>query len=324
MRSPDSILDWVKGVRSLVGSAAAGPKSSVGIIGGGAGGICAAIQLLESGMADVTIFEKNDGFGGTWRDNSYPGSGCDVPSNLYSFSFEQNPTWSRRFARQDEILDYFERLAAAHGLHELTHFGTEVASCRYLDDTGRWVVTDTAGTSHEFDYVISALGQLNQPAVPDFEGADDFSGTAFHSARWDHDADLDGKDIVVVGAGASAIQFVPEIAPGARHLTLFQRTPNWVAPKADRRHSERELELFRRYPAVQRAYRYRIFLSLESRFFLFRRRSRVAQYLWKAGQERLRQEIGDALDPDVVVPEHRPCQRICRLTPGARLASRGR
>src|SRR4051812_19645965 len=190
-----------------------------------------AIHLKRAGFSSFTLYEKADRLGGTWRDNSYPGAACDVPSHLYCFSFAPKPDWSRRFAEQPEIQGYLEACAARYGLLPHLRFNTEIAAARFDEAEGRWRLTTRAGEVITADVVISALGQLNRPHVPDLPGLDGFQGTRFHSARWDHGHDLDGEAVAVIGNGASAVQFIPQIAPRARRLHVFQRTPSWIVPK---------------------------------------------------------------------------------------------
>ncbi|MCU1452582.1 MAG: FAD-dependent pyridine nucleotide-disulfide oxidoreductase, partial [Acidimicrobiales bacterium] len=189
---------------------------SVAIIGSGFGGIGMAIRLQQAGFDSFTIFEKAQRVGGTWRDNTYPGAGCDVPSHLYSFSFVPKADWSRKFPGQAEILDYLEDCADRFGLRPHIRFGTEVTAATFDEVSGSWRLDLADGSTHVADVLVAATGQLNRPHVPDIDGLDEFAGRSFHSARWDHDADLTDRDVAVVGIGASAIQFVPEIAPQVR------------------------------------------------------------------------------------------------------------
>ncbi|MCA1006385.1 NAD(P)/FAD-dependent oxidoreductase [Rhodococcus hoagii] len=202
------------------------------VVGAGISGIGAVIRLQRMGIDDVVILEKGDALGGTWRDNTYPGCACDVPSALYSYSFAPNPGWSRLFAGQNEIREYIERTAAEHGVRERVEFGTELVRAQWDETTRRWVLETNAGT-FTANAVIAAAGPWNQPLVPDIPGLDGFPGEVFHSSRWNHDYDLSGKRVAVVGTGASAVQFVPEIAPTVRELHLYQRTAQWVLPKPD-------------------------------------------------------------------------------------------
>lgn len=236
---------------------------SIGIVGSGFSGIGLAIGLKKAGFGDITIFEKADGPGGVWRDNTYPGAACDAPSHLYSYSFAPNPDWSRRFAEQPEILAYLERCAIDFGLREHFRFGLEVTDAVFEESTGRWSVRLSDGSCQEFDLLISACGQLSNPAVPKLPGMDAFGGPLFHSARWDHDADLSGRRIAVVGNGASAIQFVPIIAEQAASLTIFQLETHWISVKPDKVYARWRKALNRRLPLVQKVSRLGVFLWFE-------------------------------------------------------------
>ena len=224
---------------------------SVVIVGAGFGGIAAAIELKRHGFEDITILEKAPGFGGTWFYNTYPGVACDVPSHLYSFSYAQRKHWSRVCSPQSEILDYLREVAREYGVDRLVETGVEVTACTWDDAAARWTVTTADGRSYESDAVIVATGQLHQPATPRIEGADTFAGHAFHSADWDHDYDMRGKRVAVIGTGASAVQFVPEIAQEARHLDVFQRTGNWFLPRKNRPYPRWFKALVKYVPGVQ-------------------------------------------------------------------------
>jgi cation diffusion facilitator CzcD-associated flavoprotein CzcO len=282
------------------------------ILGAGAGGIAMAVRLRELGIDDVTILEKSDGFGGTWRDNTYPGCACDAPSHLYSFSFAPNPDWSRKFATQPEILDYLEAVAADHELGRCARFGVEVAEARYLEDSLEWQITTTDGEALRCDVLVAAMGQLNRPATPDIPGLAEFEGTTFHSARWDHSHDLHGERVAVIGNGASAVQFLPEIAPAVEHLTLFQRSANWVAPKPDRVYPAWERRLYRLAPWLRRAYRNKIYLSFEARFVMFHRNSRLGRAFMQQARKGLHAEVvARDITAEMVVPDYPPgCKRI--------------
>ena len=204
----------------------------VGIIGAGAGGIAMGIQLAAGGY-DFTIFDRADGFGGTWRHNTFPGAACDVPSHLYSYSFALNPRWSKTYANQPEILAYLEKVALDHGLGPHLRPNTAIASARWSDADRRWTLTAEDGRQHEFDAVVSAVGMLDVPNIPDIPGAYRFRGRRFHSARWDHSKSTAGERVASIGTGASAVQYVPAIARETAHLTVFQRTPIWIAPRFD-------------------------------------------------------------------------------------------
>ena len=227
------------------------PYPTVAIIGAGFGGIGMAIGLRRAGITDFTVFERADDIGGVWRDNSYPGAACDIPSSLYSYSFAPNSTWPRRYSGQADILAYLRRTAA--GVRDRIRLGTEVTRAEFCESTLRWRLHLADGTTHEADVLISAVGQLSRPSIPELPGADTFTGRMFHSARWDHDADLHGARVAVVGTGASAVQFVPKIQPLVRRLTVFQRSAPYIVPKPDRGYRPWHHRLFGSLPALQRA-----------------------------------------------------------------------
>ncbi|QBJ95390.1 NAD(P)/FAD-dependent oxidoreductase [Rhodococcus sp. ABRD24] len=202
------------------------------VVGAGISGIGAVIRLQRRGIGDIVVLEKSDMLGGTWRDNTYPGCACDVPSALYSYSFAPNTGWSRLFAGQNEIREYIERTAAEHRVHQRVEFGTELLRADWDEPAHRWRLETSKGT-FTANVVIAAAGPWNQPLIPDVPGLATFPGKVFHSSRWDHDYDLTGKRVAVVGTGASAVQFVPEIAPTVGELHLYQRTAQWVLPKPD-------------------------------------------------------------------------------------------
>ena len=224
---------------------------SVAVIGTGFGGMAAVIELKKRGFDDIVVFEKSDDVGGVWRENTYPGAACDVPSPFYSYSFEPNPRWPHRFSRQPAILDYMRHVADKYDVRRHVRFGTEVTAATYDADAGRWTVELSTGDRVVVDVLVSAVGQLSRPSVPDIEGAESFDGPVFHSAEWDHDVDLAGKRVAVIGTGASAVQFVPEIQPEVEHLTVFQRTPPYIIPRPDREFSETHHKVFERVPATQ-------------------------------------------------------------------------
>ncbi|GAA2724878.1 NAD(P)/FAD-dependent oxidoreductase [Actinocorallia aurantiaca] len=236
---------------------------SIAVVGSGFSGIALAVGLKKAGFTDLTIFERGDGPGGVWRDNTYPGAACDAPSHLYSYSFAPKPDWTRRFAEQPEILAYLRHCAERFSLLPHCRFGSEVTEAVFDGAARRWRVRTARGEEREFDLLVAACGQLGNPAVPSLPGLDSFTGTVFHSARWDHDHDLTGEKVVVVGNGASAIQFVPLIAPDVADLTVFQIEPNWISRKPDRVYPRLRQRLNRRLPLVQKASRLGIFLWFE-------------------------------------------------------------
>ena len=223
------------------------------VVGTGFGGLCMGSRLARAGR-DVTLLEKADGVGGTWRENTYPGAECDVPSALYSYSFAPNPTWDFKWAKQPQILDYLRRFADAEGLTARTRFGQGVRRATWDEAARRWRV-ETQDTSYDCQHLVLALGQLHHPLEPEIEGRDAYRGRAFHSARWDHGFDSSGKRVGVVGSAASAVQLIPELAEAASRLTVYQRSPNWILPKGDRPYTRAEKALGARVPALARAYR---------------------------------------------------------------------
>ncbi|MEX1155166.1 flavin-containing monooxygenase [Parvibaculum sp.] len=284
---------------------------SVAILGAGAAGLCMAIRLQKAGIESFTILEKGVSVGGTWRDNTYPGSGCDVPSMLYSYSFEPKADWSRKFAGQAEIVDYFEGVARKYGLTPHIRFNTEVTEARFDEAAGLWRIRTASGEEIAANVLVSGVGQLNRPAFPKIDGLDAFKGAAFHSARWDHGVDLTGKNVAVIGNGASAIQFVPEIAPKVGRLTIFQRTPNWCVPKADRPFTEREKRLFRSMPWLVRAQRWLTWLMLERNFLAFTQGSWFGKMFEKATLKELEAHIADPELRRKLTPDYPAgCKRI--------------
>ncbi|MBU3749509.1 MAG: NAD(P)/FAD-dependent oxidoreductase [Mycobacterium sp.] len=228
---------------------------SMAVVGAGFGGIAAAVRAREAGVRNLVIIEREARVGGVWEANSYPGLACDVPSNLYSFSFAPNPRWSRRFAPQAEIRAYLERVARDQGLESHLRLGTEVRTATWDDAAGRWRLDLAGGEVVEAELLVTACGQLARPRIPDVPGLADFPGPAFHSSDWNHDLDLTGLRVAVLGTGASAIQFVPAIAGRTRALTIFQRSAPWTLPKTDVAYSARTQRIFERFPWLQRASR---------------------------------------------------------------------
>ena len=239
---------------------------NVAVIGAGPGGIAMGIQLAAAGH-DFTIFDRADGFGGTWRNNTFPGAACDVPSHFYSFSFALNPRWSTTFAKQPEILAYLERVAAGHALERHFVGSARVTELRWADAAKKWSLSTADGSTYEFDAVVSAVGMLDVPNIPDIPGADRFRGRTFHSSSWDHSRSTMGERVASIGTGASAIQYVPEIAVDAAHLTVFQRTPIWVSPRYDEPFTAEQQDLFERDPEEARKVRDEAFKAYESADF---------------------------------------------------------
>src|SRR3989304_4460706 len=220
------------------------------IIGAGMSGILSAIKLREAGLDDFAIYEKADRLGGTWRDDTYPGIACGVPSHLYSYSFEPNPEWSPRFSPGGEIQAYFEGVARRHGVMERIRFGDEIARCEFTG--GRWRLEAKSGHRDEVDVVIAATGVLHHPNLPDIEGLDAFEGALFHSARWDHGITPDRRRLGIVGTGSTAVQVVSALVDRVAKLPLFQRTAQWIMPQENPPYSEVEKAEFRRNPELMR------------------------------------------------------------------------
>ncbi|OUC90615.1 4-hydroxyacetophenone monooxygenase [Streptosporangium minutum] len=239
-------------------------RPGITIIGSGFAGLGMAIKLKEAGYHDFVILEKAADIGGTWRDNTYPGCACDVPSHMYSFSFELNPGWSRMFSPQTEIWDYMRACVAKYGLAPHFRFGKEVVGLEYDDDAGHWRVSTGDGEAFTTNAVVSGIGALHVPSLPEIPGRESFRGPSFHSAEWDHSVDLTGKRVAVIGTGASAVQFVPRIARQVSRLHLFQRTPPWIQSKPDFPISPRMKKALA-LPGAARALRNSIYWALETR-----------------------------------------------------------
>jgi cation diffusion facilitator CzcD-associated flavoprotein CzcO len=284
---------------------------TIAILGAGVAGLCMAIALKKAGISSFTLYEKSDRVGGTWYDNSYPGACCDVPSHLYCFSFEPNPEWSRVFSPQSEIQRYLQHCAEKYGLLPHIRFGAEVAGARFDERAGTWRLRTRDGQELTAKVVISGTGQLNRPHIPKIPGLEGFQGTRFHSARWSHGHDLRGENVAVIGNGASAIQFIPCIAPLTKKLEIFQRSANWIIPRMDRAYTEREKERFRRFPWLTRLYRDFIYLQLEARFLGFFRESRLSKKLEKGATQYLHAQVPDARLREVLTPDYPiGCKRI--------------
>ncbi|MBA2561036.1 MAG: NAD(P)/FAD-dependent oxidoreductase, partial [Propionibacteriales bacterium] len=281
------------------------------VIGSGFSGICMGIKLKQSGRDDFVILEKGADLGGTWRDNTYPGCACDVPSHLYSFSFEQNPRWSRTFSPQREIWDYLRHCADAYGLTRHLRFGAEVTAARFDEAERRWQVEVNGSDLIDSRVVVAGIGALHHPNVPGLPGLATFGGTTFHSAQWRHDHCLDGRRVAVIGTGASATQFVPKIASRVAHLDLYQRTAAWVTPKPDPRIDSDRQRLYAARPAVQHSIRDVIFWALEARGAGFTVTPRAMAMLEKQARAHLARQIDD---PDLrarLTPDYQiGCKRI--------------
>jgi cation diffusion facilitator CzcD-associated flavoprotein CzcO len=248
------------------------------VIGAGMSGICLAIRLKQRGFTNVTLYERSQRPGGTWNFNAYPGSACDVPSFLYSFSFAPNLNWSRRYAPQPEIFDYFQKCIRDFGIESQIVYGTGVEAARFDERTQRWQVALSDGSTAVCDVLVSAVGQLNLPSIPPIPGRERFAGPQFHAARWQADCDLRGKRVAIVGNAATTIQLLKPVAELAEKTYVFQRSPNYVMPKKDRAYSALSKAIFRYVPLVARLYRWWIFWKNEIRFLAFRKQSFISRY----------------------------------------------
>ncbi|MFD2419371.1 flavin-containing monooxygenase [Amycolatopsis pigmentata] len=281
-------------------------ETGVVIVGSGFSGLGMAIQLRKEGRDDFVVLEKADDVGGTWRDNTYPGCACDIQSHMYSFSFEQNPDWTRAFSPQPEIWDYLRRVTRKYDLYPRIRFGQEMTGARWDADEHRWHVTTRRGDEFVARFLVNGVGALHVPHIPELKGIENFAGRAFHSAGWDHDFSLRGKRVAVIGTGASAIQFVPRIAPEVERLHIFQRTPPWIMPKPDHEVPDRLKNLFQRFPVAQRAYRTLLYWLLEVRAIGFNGHLRLLKIVQKIAKAHIDRTITDPalrakLTPDYVM-----------------------
>jgi cyclohexanone monooxygenase len=237
---------------------------SVGIIGAGPGGLALGIFLRRAGFRDFTIFDREDGVGGTWRINTYPGLACDVKSHLYSYSFELNANWSRLWSGQPEILEYFESCAERYRLGPNLKLATEIVAAHWDAGSSNWQLTTSTGERYAFDVVVSAVGLFTRPVLPDLVEQEPFAGTVMHTARWNQSVDLRGARVAVLGTGSTAAQLIPEVAKVAKKVYSVQRSPTWILPKPDRPYTEREKWLFAHIPFAKKIYRTRLWLRSES------------------------------------------------------------
>ena len=281
------------------------------IVGAGFGGIAAAIELGRHGITDVKILEKAPDLGGTWFYNSYPGAACDVPSHLYSFSFAQRRDWSRLCSPQEEIHRYLHDVAHRHGVDRLVETGITVTDCSWDEETSLWTVTTAEGATHVAHALILATGQLHQPAYPRIEGIEEFAGHSFHSSAWDHDYPLGGKRVAVVGTGASAVQFIPEIAPIVKHLSVFQRTGNWFLPRKNNRYPALFKAAVERIPRLQAFRRNFVFQYTESLTLAIRHPRTVGRITGLRSAAFMRQQLKDPAVRRKAWPDYTfGCKRI--------------
>jgi cation diffusion facilitator CzcD-associated flavoprotein CzcO len=282
----------------------------VAVIGAGFGGLGAGVRLRREGVTDFVILERADSVGGAWRDNSYPGCACDVPSHLYSFSFAPNAHWPRTFSGQPHIRAYLERVADTFGLRPHIRFDSEVHQARWDADAARWELR-TASGELTADVLVSATGPLTDPKIPDIPGLSTFPGRVFHSARWDHDFDLKGKRVAMVGTGASAIQIVPAIQPEVARLTVLQRTPPWVLPRMDRGINAAERWLHGTIPATRQARRGLLWLIREFQVGAFAKRPQMMKATEQLAKAHMRKAVKDPVLRAELTPDYTiGCKRI--------------
>jgi len=291
-----------------------GVSPRIAIVGSGFAGIGMAIRLRRMGIDSFTIYEAADDLGGTWRDNAYPGAACDIPSHLYSFSFEPNPHWTRAFAPQCDILDYLRHCANKYDVERFISYRSRVLAARFDEARRIWhieIAREGTTIEVEADLLIAANGPLSRPALPDLAGIDRFEGALFHSARWDHGYALDRKRVGVIGTGASSIQFVPQIQPRVAQLSVFQRTAPWIMPHRDHAISERMRALYRRVPLAQRIARTAAYWQHESRALGFVVDRRLLKRPTRFAREYLARKVKDPalrakLTPDYLLG----CKRV--------------
>jgi cation diffusion facilitator CzcD-associated flavoprotein CzcO len=283
---------------------------SILIVGSGFAGLGAAIRLVKDGRDDFLVVERAAEVGGTWRDNTYPGAACDVPSHLYSYSFELNPRWSRSFSPQPEIQQYLRDVATKYGVLDKHLFDTEVTRAQWDATTNRWLV-DTTNGLFSADVLVGAVGALCEPALPDIKGIETFRGQLFHSARWNHDADLRGKRVALIGTGASAIQIGPAIVDDVAHLDVYQRTAPWVMPRHDRGYPKLESLAYQYVPFLQRLAREAIYWGREAYVLGFAFEPRILQAAQRIAERNIGKAIKDPALRAAVTPDWQiGCKRI--------------
>jgi cyclohexanone monooxygenase len=290
-----------------------GKGMSVGIIGAGPGGLALGIFLRKAGFRDFTIFDREDGVGGTWRINTYPGLACDVKSHLYSYSFDLNANWSRLWSGQPEILAYFEQCAQRYELAPNLKLNTEIVAAHW--DNAAWQLTTSTGEQYTFDVVVSAVGLFTRPVLPDLVEQEPFTGTLMHTARWDHSVDLQGRRVAVLGTGSTAAQLVPEVAKVAEKVYSVQRSPTWILPKPDRAYTEREKWLFAHIPFAKKIYRARLWLRSESNIAVIENGSDKTQEFKTVALKALDATVADEELRRRLTPDHPfGCKRLVFAT----------
>ncbi|MCA0930354.1 flavin-containing monooxygenase [Ruegeria profundi] len=284
-------------------------KTEMLIVGAGFSGLTMAIEARKRGIGEIAILEKAGDIGGTWRENTYPGVACDIPSHLYSMATHLNPDWSRAYAGGAEIQAYLQKVCRDEGLYDLCHFHQQLKSARW--DGDRWQVETEDGQRWSARFLVSAIGALHFPSIPAIPGADSFPGPKFHSAEWDHETNLSGKRVAVVGTGASAVQFVPEIVKRAAHVTIFQRSAPYVLPRPDGPIAPWVRSFYRRIPTLPRLRRKLIYMIFEYRHRVFRGEERLVNFAMKMWRKGLESAITDSDERKRLTPDYRiGCKRI--------------
>jgi cyclohexanone monooxygenase len=292
-----------------------GNALSVGIIGAGPGGLALGIFLRKAGFHDFTIFDREDGVGGTWRINTYPGLACDVKSHLYSYSFDLNAKWSRLWSAQPEILEYFEQCAQRYQLGPNLKLNTEITSAHWNADSKTWELTTTGKDRFAFDIVVSAVGLFTQPVLPDLVEQEPFTGALMHTARWDHSVDLQNARVAVLGTGSTASQLVPEVAKVAKKVYSVQRSPTWILPKPDRAYTDREKWVFAHVPFATKIYRTRLWLRSESNISVIENGSDKTQEFKGIALRVLNSTVADEELRRKLTPDHPfGCKRLVFAT----------
>ncbi|MGZ4270314.1 MAG: flavin-containing monooxygenase [Solirubrobacteraceae bacterium] len=282
----------------------------IAIVGAGFAGMGMGIRLLQEGERDFVILERDSDVGGTWSANTYPGCQCDIPSHLYSFSFAPNPDWTRTYPKQPELRTYLRGVAERFGVRPHIHLGCEVTGAEWDDDDGLWRIESSRGALTA-DVLIGAPGPLSEPSIPEIDGLERFEGTVFHTARWNHDHDLTGRRVAVIGTGASAIQAVPEIQQVAEHLTVVQRTPPWVVPHNDRPISALESRVYERLPVLQKLARSGVYWGRELLVPALAYKPGLMKVVERLARRHLARQVPDPVLREKVTPSYTiGCKRI--------------
>ncbi len=283
----------------------------IAIAGAGFAGLGAAATFRQAGFTNLVVFERGPGVGGTWRDNTYPGAACDVPSHLYSFSFAPKPDWGHRYSGQAEILAYLESVADRFGLRDCIRLNTAVRSATWDEAARVWQVETSDGVRAAFDVFVTAVGQLSQPVIPAFAGLESYGGAHFHAARWDHAVTHAGKRVAVVGSAASAVQIVPELAQVCAQVSVFQRSPNWIIPRLNHGYGRRAQAAFRRVPVLRRAMRAAIYWYQEALFGAFRMGTRRGRWATALAKWHLARQVADPALRAKLTPDYPlGCKRL--------------